>query len=667
MITTVRDGSAIAVAGDPNHPMTRGWLCVKVSRYLERVYHPKRVLTPLRRAGAKSAGHFEPIAWDEALATIAGRWRAIIAEYGAEAILPYSYTGVLGLVQCMVAESRLFNRLGASQLERSICGAAGELAIQQTLGGRLAPEYSDLLHSRLVVLWGSNPHSTAPHLMPFLRDAQRNGCELIVIDPLRTPSAAAANWHLAPLPGTDGALALGVANVLIAEGLVDHEYVRQHVAGYEEFAALAAQFPPARAAAITGLSAGDIVELARRYAATRPAHIRTTDGVQRHASGGNTIRAIAALPALTGNYGLRGGGLAYSTSDVIVWDAEAIGHASECPPPGRTINMNRLGAALLGEAEENGPPIKALYIFNTNPVVSAPNSGKIIAGLQREDLFTVVHELFLTDTARYADIILPATTQLEHVDLNKGYGHHYLTYNRPAIAPLGEARSNWDVMRALAEALGFTEPWLRQTADDVIAEILQATPMTREAGITLERLQAEGTVRLPLPEDYVPFADGIFATPSGKVELAPEGLGPPLYRDNPESPAGDPELAARYPLMLISSGAHHFLSSSFANMPTLRRKQREPIVTLHPDDAAPRGIVDGDTVEIFNDRGVVRMRARVADELRRGVVGTVKGWWHSLSPDGKGVNWLTSDRLADTAGNSTFHATLVDIRKIADT
>jgi anaerobic selenocysteine-containing dehydrogenase len=413
MITEVVDGKAVRVQGDPDNPITRGWLCAKVRPYLNHVYHPDRLLHPLRRTGPKGSGQWQRISWSEALEEIGRRWKEIIAQYGPAAILPYSYSGTLGMVQMTVASARLWNRLGASQLRRSICGAAAERAVEATLGMRWSQPYADIVHSKLLIVWGHNPISTGPHFMPFLRQAQRNGCRLVVIDPRRTLTARGADWHLAPMPGSDGALALAIGNVLVAEGLHDERWLDEHTVGWPLLRERLAEYPPERAAAITGLPADDIVRLARLYGSTRPGLIKMADGVNRNRNGGQNVRAICTLPALTGQYGVRGGGLVYSMSGTVQWDKEAVHHWNDCPSPARTVNMNRLGAALTGEATD--PPIKALFVFGANPVTSSPNAGLIIKGLQRDDLFTVVHELFLTDTADYADIVLPATSHVSNL------------------------------------------------------------------------------------------------------------------------------------------------------------------------------------------------------------------------------------------------------------
>lgn len=671
-ITEVVDGRAVNFyAADANwHPVTQGWLCAKVRPYLDHIYHPERLLYPLRRVGPKGAGRWQRITWAEALAEIGARWRAIIADYGAEAILPYSYSGTLGLVQMTVASARFWNRLGASQLERSICGEAGTLAVNLTLGVRHSPPYEQVAASRLVIIWGHNPVSTAPHFMPHLRRAQRAGCQVVVIDPRRTRTAQGADWHLAPRPATDGALALGLGHVIVRDGLHDEAWLEAYTVGWPAFRDRLLAYPPERVAAITGLPAETIERLAHLYASTRPALIKSADGVQRHPNGGQTFRALLALPALTGQYGVRGGGFAYSTSGYVQWDDEAVNKWAECPPRGRWVNMNRLGAALLGEVQ--APPIQSLFVFGANPATSSPNAGRIVRGLQRDDLFTVVHELFMTDTADYADIVLPATSQLEQTDLHKAYGHTTLTYNAAAIPPLGECRSNWDVMRLLAQEMGFSEPWLQADAEEVMAEVLTATAAQTPwlQGVTLEQLRTEGAVPLPIAP-AVPFADLHFPTPSGKVELRCEAMAAlghdplPVY-----IPAGDvatwQDAAGRLhspndALNLITGAAHHFVSSSLANQPGLVQHEGPPFLEIHPTDAARRGIHTGDAVVVENSRGAVILQARVTEAVRPGVVVSPKGRWVNKS-GGRNVNWTTSDALGDLAGQSTFHTNRVWVR-----
>ncbi len=679
IVTEVENGQAIHFYGDPDHPVTQGWLCAKVRPYLNHIYHPDRLTQPLRRVGPKGGGQWQPISWDEAIGEIGTRWRAIIAEHGAEAILPYSYSGTLGLLQMGVVNGRFWNRLGASQLERTICGAAAEFAVEATLGSRRSQRYEDVQHSQIVIIWGHNPVSTAPHFMACLLQARKNGTQVVVIDPRRTRTARLADWHLAPKPGSDGALALGLAHRIVQNGWHDEAWLAQHTVGWPQLRARLAEYPLDRVADITGLPESDIARLAQLYAESTPALIKIADGLQRNFTGGQTVRAICALPALTGQCGRRGGGLAYSTSGYVPWDGEAIHKWAECPPPGRKVNMNRLGAALLGEV--NDPPIQSLFVYGSNPAAIAPNAGRVVDGLRRDGLFTVVHELFLTDTADLADIVLPATSQLEHVDLHKAYGHTYLTYNHPAIPPLGECKSNWELIGLLATEMGFTEPWLHQTADEALDEVLTATAVTHPqfAGITLDRLKHEGTLPLTIDPD-VPFADGCFPTPSGKVELysqtmAEMGLDPlPGWVEVADSGGQDGAVLngrlenERFPaedvLTLISAAAHHFVTSTFANQPGLLAREGEPFVEIHPDDAAKRNIQSGDWVRLENGRGWCNLRAKVTDGVRRGVVASPKGRWRKWGEDGRNVNDLTSDALGDMAGQSTFHSSRVWLRRV---
>ena len=571
----------------------------------------------------------------------------------------------------IVSSARLWNRLGASRLERTICCAAAEMAVEATLGKRWSPPYSEVLESKLILIWGHNPIATAPHFMPFLRQAQRAGCQVVVIDPHSTQTARGADWHLAPRPGTDGVLAMGLAHVLVAEGMHDEAWLAAHTIGWPLLRERLADYPPRRVANITGLSEADISKLARLYGTQRPALIKMADGINRNRNGGQNVRAICTLPALTGQYGVRGGGLSYSTSDYVKWDDEAINHWRDCPPPGRSVNMNRLGMALLGEVQN--PPIRALYVFGANPAASSPNAGRIVEGLRRPDLFTVVHELFLTDTADYADIVLPATSQLEQTDLHKGYGTSLLTYNHPAITPRGECKSDWEVMGLLASALGFEEPWLHQSVEEVIEEVLAATaeslPPLR--GITLARLKSEGAIPIHL-ENPTPFAAGRFPTPSGKVELfaqalADKGIDPlPGRFSEQEDDGGVAKGEAGFPsdeaLYLLTPASHHFVSSSLANQPGLLQNAGPAFVEIHPDDAARRGIDNDDTVLVYNGRGSCLLRAVVTDAVRAGVVFSPKGRWAKLH-GGTNVNWTTSDALADMGGQSTFHSNRVWIKR----
>lgn len=671
-VTEVQDGKAIAFYADRDHPVTRGWLCAKVRPYLERVYHPDRLTHPLRRVGPKGSGRWERVGWDEAVAEIAERWNTIIAEHGAAAILPYSYSGTLGLLQTAVVDARLWGRMGASGLERAICCAGSHAAVAATLGARHSAEYADVRNSKLVLIWGHNPASTGPHFMPFLREAQKAGTYVVVIDPRRTVTARSADEHIQPRPATDGALALGLMNVIFSEGLHDEAWLEANSHGWRALRDRAAEYPVEHVAEITGVPEETIVALARRYATTKPALLKTADGVQRHQNGGQTFRALLCLPAVVGQYGVRGGGLGYSTGGYALWDGEALGHTSGWQPVPRTINMNRLGAALAGEI--NDPPIKSLFVYCANPVGSSPNAGLIVQGLMRDDLFTVVHEQFMTDTADYADLVLPATTQLEQIDLHRPYGHRHLQYNHQAIAPLGESKSNWDMSRILAAAMGYDEPWLHQDGEDVLREVLDASRAKNPYlhGVTLERLQSEGTVPLHFTsETDVPFSDLRFATASGKVELfssamAGRGLDPLPHYQEPAEFAAARAAGTTDGLVLISGASHHFVSSSMANQPSLRAKEGEPFVEIHPADAAARGISDGTLVRVENRRGWCELRAAVTDDVPPGVVVAPKGPWAKYSRQARNINWTTPDVLADLAGQSTFHSNIVHLRPAPD-
>ncbi|CAA9575967.1 MAG: Anaerobic dehydrogenases, typically selenocysteine-containing, partial [uncultured Thermomicrobiales bacterium] len=584
---------------------TRGFLCVKVNQYVEHVYSDRRVLTPRRRVGPKGSGRFVEIGWDEALGEIAERFGQIVDEWGGEAILPYSYSGTLGLLNNSSMDYRFFYRLGASLLDRTICTAAADEAFRYTLGKKFGPDPEDFPGAKLIVCWGTNPVTSNPHLMPFIKEAQGRGARLIVIDPRRTRTAERADWHLQPLPGTDAALALGMMHVIIAEGLHDAEWVRDHTLGFDELRARAAEYPPERVAGLTGLEPGEIVALAREYAGTRPAVIRIQYGMQRHSNGGMLVRTVACLPALVGAWREPAGGLLMSTSGAFGLNMRALTRPDLLG--GRTprrVNMIRLGEALL---ELEDPPVKGLFVYNADPVASTPNSAKVRRGLARDDLFTVVHDPYLTDTTAWADIILPATTQLEQTDLHKAYGNYYLQLNRPAIAPLGESKPNTEVFRLLAARLGFDEPAFRDSDDDLIDEALGSDDPAL-AGIDRARLEREGWVKIALPTDadgaFAPFAAGGFGTPSGKVEffsarMAADGYDPlPAHLPLAEGAEATPALHARYPLTLLSPKAHHFINASFNDVATLTRREGRPTIEIHPDDAAARGIARRDLVTV---------------------------------------------------------------------
>ncbi|MFP5466868.1 MAG: molybdopterin-dependent oxidoreductase [Gammaproteobacteria bacterium] len=655
LLTTVQDGRAIRVQGNPAHRHTDGALCTKVSRYTERSYHPERILTPLQRSGPKGSGRFTPVSWDEALDKIASRLRSI-AVRDPQAILPYSYAGTMGLVQSEGMAARFFHRLGASHLDRTICATAGGEALAHTLGGKVGMKVEHFAESKLILIWGSNSIGSNLHFWRLAQQAKRDGARLVCIDPRRTETADKCHEHIALLPGTDAALALALMHELIANDWLDHDYIARHTLGWASLRERARQWTPERAAQVCGVPAAQIRRLARDYGTTKPAAIRLNYGMQRVRGGGNAVRAIACLPALVGAWRHRAGGLLLSASGFFPIRRQALHRpdllAGRTP---RTINMVTIGDDLLREASPDfGPKIEALIVYDSNPVAVAPESGKVVQGFAREDLFTVVLEHFQTDTADYADIILPATTQLEHWDIHASYGHTDVLLNRPAIAPVGQSRPNTEVFRELAERMGFDDPCF---ADDDLT-------LCRTAfgdAVDFQQLVDQGFVTLPVPE--TPFADGGFPTPSGKCEFASERLarqgmdGLPDYLPNHEPAGSDP----RHPLAMISPPARNFLNSSFVNVKSLRDIEGEPRLEIHADDAAVRGIADGQLVRVFNDRGEYRCKACISERARPGVVNGLGVWWRKLGPDGTNINEVTSQRLTDIGRGPVFYDCLVQV------
>ncbi len=680
---TVENGRAIKIQGAEDHPTTNGFLCTKVNRYLERTYSPQRVLYPMRRAGEKGRGIFTRISWDEALDTIAARFKEIAAA-DPQAIQPYSYAGTMGLVQSQSIDRRFFHKLGASLLARTICSDAGAAGYRATIGLSIGTDPERFVNSKLIVIWGSNVITSNVHLWPMILAAQRKGAKVIAIDPYRSLTAEKCDEHIAPLPGTDGALALALMNVIIKENLVDHDYVERYTLGFDLLRERVMEYPPARVAAITGLSEEVIVKLAREYATTKPAVIRLNYGLQRHAGGGMAVRAITCLPALAGAWREAAGGVLLSTSGTFGINTAALERPDLIWNNPRTINMSAIGDALLGfqrvqkfnakdapaeTLEPLDPPMRAIYVYNSNPVAIAPDSRKVIAGFKREDLFTVVHEIFQTDTADYADILLPATTQLEHFDIHKAYGHLYMLINQPAIEPIGEAKPNSEVFRLLAERMGFTEDCFKDSDEEIARQAINYDH-PRMQGITFDELKEKGWMRLSVPEKFAPFAEGNFPTPSGKCEffsetLARQGVDPlPTYIPPRESVQTAPELAKKYPLAIISPPAHNFLNSSFANLPSFVKAEKGPQLDIHPADADARGIEDGDGVRVFNDRGEFKVKARVSDKARPGVVVALSVWWKKLTSDGCNANDVTSQGLTDLGAGATFYDALVEVERI---
>ena len=687
VLITVEDGRATRIQGDPAHPVTRGFLCAKVAKYLDRVYSPDRVLYPMRRvrpkgpAAGKDAGDtqaaqaFEPIGWDEALDQITSRFCGIVSEFGSEAILPYSYGGTLGALNGASMDRRFFHRLGASQLARNICSAAGEAGLKSVVGIKLGTEPEQFAHSRYIIAWASNIHGNNVHLWPFISDARRKGAKLVVIDPYRTRTAACADWYLPIHPGTDGALALGMMHVIINHGLHDADYIARYTVGFDRLREKVQEYSPERVENWTGIAASDIVRLAREYATTRPAVIRLNYGVQRSEGGGMATRAITMLPCITGSWKEIGGGLQLSTSGAYGLNRDALERTDlmnqALGRPARTINMVELGRALNTLKD---PPVKALFVYNSNPAAVCPNHNDVVRGLRRSDLFTVVHEQFFTDTTDYADIVLPATTFFEHKDLQTAYGHYFLQMSDPAIAPLGECRSNVEVFGALAKRMGFADECFDESVDQMIdAALNSGNPLLR--GIDRDRLQRKGHVRLGFenqtPSDdsgvsafFLPFAKGNFPTLSGKAELYSEQLKSqgldPVAAFTPPSESRHGSQAKAFPLELLARKADNFLNTSFANLPAVQNMEEVGLLEMNSADARSRGIADGDAVRVFNRRGDIRLRARVDGAVQAGVV-SAKLHWAKLSSGNRNINVLTSEKLTDLGNSATFYSVLVEV------
>jgi anaerobic selenocysteine-containing dehydrogenase len=747
VLITVEDGRATKIQGDPEHPVTRGFLCAKVAKYLDRVYSPDRVLYPLRRigpkgpaAGAADAGRacpelaegsaratqarsFAPqgrpgaavptsaeetksvwqrISWDEALNEITSRFREIMGEFGSEAILPYSYGGTLGALNGASMDRRFFHRLGASQLDRTICSAAGEAGLKSVLGAKLGTEPEQFRHSKYIIAWASNIHGNNVHLWPFIAEARRNGAQLVVIDPYRTRTAACADWYLPINPGTDAALALGLMHVIIGEGLHDADYVTKYTQGFAELREKVKEYPPERVAQWTGIAADDIRKLAREYATVRPSVIRLNYGVQRSEGGGMATRAIAMLPCITGSWKEVGGGLQMSLSGAFELNDAALKRPdlmkSALGRDARVLNMVELGRVLNAQ---NDPPVKALFVYNSNPAAVCPNHNEVVRGLLRPDLFTVVHEQFLTDTTDYADIVLPATTFFEHKDLQKAYGHYYLQVSKQAIAPLGECRSNVELFRALAERMGFEEDCWRDSAEEMIDAALESkNPWL--AGISRARLEGERHVRLNFEEaasgtelpasgsgdeeaelrsagqpgaavltqtervqaPFLPFAQGSFRTASGKAELYSDALKAqgldPVVEFTPPSESRHGKHRGTFPLELLARKADNFLNSTFTNISSVQEMEEPGLLEMHAGDARARNIAAGDSVRVFNHRGQVLLKARVDGAVQPGVVSATLNW-AKLTPRFDSINSLTSEKLTDMGNSATFYSVLVEV------
>ena len=711
VLITVDDGRATRIQGDPEHPVTRGFLCAKVAKYLDRVYSPDRVMYPMRRIAPKGpaadAGKsarttqshspadltqlWQRISWDEALDEIASRFRTIAAEFGSEAILPYSYGGTLGALNGASMDRRFFHRFGASQLDRTICSAAGEAGLKSVLGVKLGTEPEQFRHSKYIIAWASNIHGNNVHLWPFIVEARRNGAKLVVIDPYRTRTAECADWYLPINPGTDAALALGMMHVIIGENLHDADYVEKYTLGFEQLREKVKEYPPERVAQWTGIAAADIRQLAREYAIVRPAVIRLNYGVQRSEGGGMATRTVTMLPCITGSWKEVGGGLQMSLSGVVDLNTAALKRPdlmkSALGREARTINMVELGRVL---NTQNDPPVKALFVYNSNPAAVCPEHNEVVRGLQRPDLFTVVHEQFFTDTTDYADILLPATTFFEHKDLQKGYGHYHLQVSNQAIAPRGDCRSNVELFRALALRMGFEEDCFRESVDEMIDAALESTDPWME-GISRESLE-QGQVRMnfaahgadtaappgtavstqsnskqtnsTLAAPFLPFANGGFRTASGKAELYSEALKAqglhPVAEFTPPSESRHGGQGKALPLELLARKADNFLNTTFTNLPAVQEMEESGLLEICVADARARGIRNGDRVRVFNRRGDILLRARVDGKVQPGVVSATLNW-AKMTPGFQSINSLTSEKLTDMGNSATFYSVLVEV------
>jgi len=657
-VVEVRDGVARTLSGDPAHPFTRGTLCAKVNHYLERVYHPDRLLHPLKRAGSKGDGKFVRVSWDEALADIASRWQAIVGESGAEAILPYSSAGVQGLVQEASLDRRLFGSMGCSGLDRNICGAVAAAGLTSTIGTGTGIDPEEIVHSRYIVLWGTNTIVTNLHYWPFVREAQRRGAKIVVVDPIRTRTADAADWHLQIRPASDAALALAMMHVIIRDGFVDHDYVAQYSVGYDALVDRVKDYSPERVAPTVGLTASEIERFAREYATIQPSLLRPLIGLEHHRNGAMQFRTLACLPVLIGAWKHRGGGLARSTHKLhfAVLDMDRVKMPEVHKAGVRVLNMRDLGKDLCDASLQ--PPIRSLIVYGANPLVSMPNQRRIREGLMRDDLFTVVHELFVTETAIYADYVLPATSQIEHLDLSPAWGHLYLALNRPAIAPRGESVSNTELFRRLARALGRTEDYLFESDESMLRAALASGHPWLD-GITFERLWEEGHARLNRPEGWRPFATGGFPTRSGKAELYSETL-----RDAGHDPlpwAGD--IPSNGGLQLITGKQLHFLNSGYANMERHRRRAGELFIEVHTDDARERGVADGDAVIVRSETGEVSAICRVSERVRHGVAWMPFGGLTDAAGERRSVNALTAEEPTDWGGGSGLYSNFVEVTR----
>lgn len=656
-LNVYKDGDKIVkVTGNPEHPVTKGAICNKVRHLRDRVYHTDRLMHPLRRIGKKGSFDFKPISWDTAYAEITDRFHSIIQSDGPEAILPYSFYGNIGLLNAEGMDRRFFNRLGASHLERTICNTAGAEGFRYTMGANAGIDPEDTVASNLIIIWGANLLSTNMHQVFYANEARKRGATIVHIDVHQNRTARWADWFIPILPGTDAALALGMMHVVIAENLVDHQFIENYTYGYRELVEQVQKFTPQYVSHLTGVPPKDIVRLARLYGTTTPSFIRIGNGLQHHDSGGMIVRTIACLPALTGQWGIPGGGALKGNSWYAGLNTTILQRPDLHPHPNaRSINMNQLGDALLSAT----PPVQSLFVYNSNPALVSPDQNKVRQGLMRDDLFTVVHDLFLTDTCRFADIVLPATSHFENYDLYKSYWHLYIQLHEPVIAPQGECKSNFTLFKELSARMGFQDACFGDTEEDMIREALD-TASPYMTGITYEELKQHGWAKLNLSEH--PLFPNHIPTPSGKVEFysnSLEQLGLPPLPDY--TPTSEPET---YPLQLISGPNHNFLNSTFGNITVMKKAEQEPVLTMHVDDAQQRQLRHGQRVRVWNARGQCDLRVHVGTEVLPGVVVSQGLWWEGSPSHYQAINSLTSQRLSDLGRGATFFSTRVDVKKL---
>ena len=655
----IDNGKIVKVTGDPTHPITKGIICEKVRAYPERIYNPSRILYPMRRIGKKGDDEFERISWEAAIEEIVKRWKELTFTYGSESILPYSYGGTEGIINKASMDRRLFNKIGATRLERTICSVAGSLGYQLAYGSSISVNPIDTINSKLIIFWGINALETNMHQAIFADNARKNGAKIIAIDVHRNKTAKWADDFYLILPGSDGALALGLAYIILRDDLADKIFLEKYSHGFNEFHTKVMEYPPARVADLTGLSSERIEYLAKVYAKTKPSFIRIGNGLQHHNNGGINTWAISLLPALVGAWKDKGGGALKSNSGYFPLNDKALERPDLIKNSYRTVNMVQLGKVLC----ELNPPIRSLYVYNSNPAVVAPNQNLVLKGLAREDLFTVVHEQAMTDTAKWADIILPATTSFEHADLYVSYWHTSLQWAEPVISRIGEAKPNIDVFKLIAHALGFTEPCFLDSEEDLANQALDLS-YWRDKGITIDRLKKERFIMLNISDR--PFAEGGFPTPSGKIEFKSKKVAELGLSDIPDyKPIKDGATPSKsdFPLTLITPPNHFFLNSTFADISSLKIKAREPFLEINSEDAKELEIKDGDLVKVENERGRIFIKAKVIDSVLPGVVVSAGLWWRDNYKNGSGVNALTPDHLSDIGGGATFFSTSVKVKK----